>query len=79
MKAAAQAIGFNTRTASAVHAMASIQMLSGAQATGAMRPLILAAAGTATLGTAASIAEQPLADALDPHVPAVSWRLGGDW
>ena len=47
-------IGFNTQAVSTIHAMASVQMLSGAQATGAMRPLITATVATATLGTATS-------------------------
>lgn len=79
VKVAAQAIGLDTRAASAVHAMASIQLLSGAQATGAMRPLLLASGFTVALGTATTLAEDPLADALEPHVPEFSWRLGGDW
>lgn len=79
VKVAAQAIGFDTKALSAVHAMSRVQMLSGAQATGAMRPLLLAAGGTALLGTATSIAENPLADALEPYVPEVNWRVGGNW
>lgn len=79
VKLAGQALGFNTQSLSAVHAMGSVQMLSGAQATGAMRPLLLATGATAALGTATSVAEKPLAAVLEPHVPEVSWRLGGDW
>ena len=55
-------------------------MLSGAQATGRdatadHSPL----SPRRTLGNGDELAEQPLADALKPHVPDVSWRVGGDW
>ncbi|WP_137845690.1 hypothetical protein [Microbacterium sp. 2FI] len=79
VKVASQAIGFSTQKLSMVHAMAHGQMLSGALATGAMRPLYLATAATAGLGTATNIAEDPLSKVLEPHVPDISWRVGGDW
>ncbi|MEU1971673.1 hypothetical protein ABZ477_08445 [Microbacterium sp. NPDC019599] len=79
VKLAGQALGLSTQKLSMIHAMASGQMLSGNLATGAMRPLWCAAGGVGALNTATALAENPLSDALEPHVPDIGWRLGGDW
>lgn len=73
------AIGLDARLLAPMEAIANITLRSGALATGSLVPMQIGLGITGLVNLAGGLVSNPIANAINPHVPQPTWRVGGDW